>query len=535
MKLWNTMIGTALALMATQIAPAQVHDGRLDASGDVQSNQVRAEVRQSYEDNNGSDPVATWRSVPAPAPIFAGEAPDRTASVSHLPTVDEWLSDLDGRISRQETAFAYTVRRARELAIIVLAVIGACIAYLLIRQHQLSVNTAVTPESREQNPHAKRQSGLITSSSDSFAAVRPKGSLRPATRHSLSSELPRVRLLSGVLERLATGINESRRHRGTVETGYALVGKVVGSGTSRTILVSGLVDEGPSSDRSGGHHQADRSYQQKELELLQLVDGEVMFIGDAHLHPGNLDRCSGGDYRTDSANVRASHTQEMVFAIATAESAHWGGRSPSSLYYQGLKFDFFYLGQASNYEYRHCEPEIVDGAALDVPLELRRFAMADSMRARLDFENLRRLAHYRMALTALPDPDGASRPCIVMRHKSKGFSALIAFSADPHKCPEVFVEVGSELREFRPAYLNGGWVGGVVWFTPIVLDIEREMSACQSNGVGSTSRPRSCERSAHAGARTSGPIGVSHGKLHAIEQRTCRGNSEGDGPLSVEQ
>lgn len=268
----------------------------------------------------------------------------------------------------------------------------------------------------------------------------------------------------------------------------------------RIVLVNGIIDEGPDAARSAGHHKADRDYQQRELELLQLVDPEVMHIGDAHLHPGCLDTCSAGDFSTNVNNVRESWTQEMVFAIATASNSSRGQRSPG-LYRGGLKFTFYYLGKGGGYRYRQFEPEIIKGEPLRVAPQLRLFAEAAPVRTRLDFENLRRLAAYRVMVTDLTLDGQQPRPCIVMCHKSQGFKTVLAFTSDPNCCPDVYVEADSELTQYRSEFVDGGW-NRHVWFTAIVLELEREMAARLAGAGRDSTQAAASGRPALAGDKS---------------------------------
>lgn len=354
-----------------------------------------------------------------------------------------------------------------------------------------------------------------------------------STSYPVRRPIPRVQFVSGVIDRLVDGINASRRLRGDAETGYALVGKIMGQGESRVLLVNGLIDEGPAAERSSGYHKSDRKHQQLELELLQCVDHDVLHIGDAHLHPDFLDVCSDGDYQTDLGNVRDSRGQEMVFIIATAASARRDVRSAKSLYRDGLKLDFFYLGRSSGYHYRSFKPEIVDGQPLQVGTQLRRFTQADPLRARLDLENLRNLTAYQMTILELAFNGQPPRPCIRMRHRSRGFKTIIAFTGDPKTRPEVYIDAGSELLRYQPEYLDGRWTD-LIWFTPIVLEVEREMASRLGFRPGSHNHTPTDERSAPVVTEFFGPSGAhDHGNLSATKQRASGGDSTGDGPVSI--
>ena len=502
----TTLTFIAIAALTATIAAAAVQ-GQTAASGERDYGYADSSYTTSFDRTAGGRSAQSARAV---TPV-AG-SPQTIAT-------QDWPSELDGRVARQEAALDTVLTRTQYFVAVLMLLVGGTIAYLWVRLAQLAAKCDRLQACFD-SP-ADTQSGNVTPPSN-VTAEKPAAKRRvsaDAVRPAAASGIPRVQVLAGVVDCLVAGINESRRRRGDVETGYALVGKITGEGVSRVINLSGLIDEGPNAARSGGHHKADRDYQQRELDLLQLVDGDVMHIGDAHLHPGSMDTCSGGDHRTDLGNVKASRSLEMVFVIATAASAHWAGRSEDSIHRDGLKLDFFYMGRSSGYEYRHFRPEIVRGPSLSAPTELRRFAAADPVRAKLDFENLRRLTAYRMTVGELPAEGGTGRACIEMAHRSRGFKTIIAFSADPGGRPEVFVDTGSQVMQFQPAWLNGGWTPGLVWFTPIVLDVEREITGRRVvAGSGRDIEATAGGRSAPAEAKVTGPTnGETHGKLPAIE------------------
>jgi len=541
-KTKGMMLAAAMILAATsgqtwaQPYPGEVIDSRSHPESVAQQWQA-----PGY---NGRDAVSTMDAKSTSPPQtrgtsgYAWSVPSRLDSTNGrtcpwATTVEEAVSNLNRRLSRQEAALEQALGWRQG---VVVGLVGLCALSLIYFWIKLSHLTA----KYEQFAHGKEgmtdgSESQLTSTSAAKQTIAPTAKYPPARPASqpVVSGLPRVRFLSGVIEQLVEGINESRRRRGDVETGYALVGKIVGQDTSRIILVSGLIDEGPASARSGGHHKADRDHQQRELELLQLADGDVMYIGDAHLHPGSMDTCSSGDYRTDLGNVRESRTREMVFVIATAASARWGSDSSDSVYRGGLKLNFFYLGKASGYEYRRFVPEIVEGQALQTPASLRRFAAVSPARARLDFENLRRLTAYRMTVSEMTGNGRQPRPCIKMHHKRLGFKTIIAFGPDPGAHPEVYVETGGEILRYQPQFLNGGWTD-LIWFTPIVLEVEREITGRRGAGRANHTETTTGERSAPAGVKSSGPQGVrDHGKLSAIEQGTRRGDQEGNVPVPI--
>ncbi len=306
--------------------------------------------------------------------------------------------------------------------------------------------------------------------------MRGDGEGRPPVTGILSRGLsiPRVAISRQALEALVSGINEFRSRNRGLETGYALVGEVVDEDTrNRRILVNSLIEAGNDVTCSGGHVKFDRYFQQHELERLQLIDPRAGHIGDVHLHPGRLDTCSNGDYVTDSNNVRASATQEMVFIVITETPAAWGKKSSDSLYSEGLKLDVFYMGEASGYEYSKVLPEIVDMPILTVTPSLRAFCDAAPLRTRLDFANLRRLHDYEMRLRALA-LGGKERLCVELTHCTRGFSTLIVFGPNPDAKPAVLVERNGAMMEYDSPFLRDHWTP-MIWFTQIALAVEKEL------------------------------------------------------------
>ena len=446
---------------------------------------------------------------------------------------ESWLTRVDQDIERQSRLVDWMLTWGFGTIIVLVGLCGVSIAYLWVRFSQMLATFDVSSDEQLADGTGVDLGKL---GADGTPVERPDLYTQTVAGSLRRNPIPRVQFLSGVIESLVAGINASRRRRGEVETGYALVGKIIGEGSSRTLIVSGLIDEGPGATRTCGHIKFDRPYQQDELCLLQLVDTNLMHIGDAHLHPGSMDRCSSGDHQTDTCNVRDSHSQEMVFVIVTKAPLYGSGRSGESLYHAGLKLDFFYLGKASNYEYSRFRPQVVRGEMTTVPDELRKFSDSDPVRTRLDLDNLRRLTTYRMAIRMLATEGQRSRPCIEMAHRTRGFKTFITFSVNPSQRPEVFVDTGSQVMQFQPDWLNGRWLPGLVWFTPIVLSVEREMTDRHGAGVGDDFETSTDVRSTHVEAETPGPnTGERYGKLPTIEPGTSRGNPQGNDALSIRQ
>jgi len=288
-----------------------------------------------------------------------------------------------------------------------------------------------------------------------------------------TSRLPKVLISSELLKQLAEGLGHFRRQNHDLETGYALVGKVEGQGAKRKILINGMIEPGEQLDCSFSHVKHDRDNDQRELELYQLIDPHLCHMGDAHLHPGKMDVCSDGDYQTDLGNVKASTTGEMIFVIATGQSNRLQSRSAQSLYLNGLKLDFFYLGKSSNFQYQKVVPEVVDMPIMHIMSELRLFAEIDPVRARLDFSNLHRLPNYEVRITQKINDNCKQNICVELAHR-KGFKVLIFFSNDPDAKPQVEFEFCGDTLPYKPDYLKGKWAPQV-WFSQIALDAEKRI------------------------------------------------------------
>lgn len=490
--------GSAEASSASSGEASHVSDGW--TYGNPEGRESGATSRTHGQALDAADPG--YPSLVSPAlPDSTNTAPRAWASATRMsppPEVDDWA--VSG--PRQPADLSALSVGLAAMTAVVSVMSFLCLLHVCWRLWRLTPlsrargNGPVAPASEENHLAGASAARFLPSETATDGTAR-RSACRPRP-----ARIPCVRFLAGVIDRLVEGIQDSRQQRGNVETGFALVGKVTRQDGGRVITVTGLIDEGPNADRSGAYHKADRDYQQRELELLQLADGDVMYLGDAHLHPGRLDTCSAGDYRTDLANVRESRTRELVFVIATVGSGALRGRSDSSVYRGGLKLDFFYLGESSGYEYQQCKPEVVEGEALSIPPLLRQFTEADPVRTRLDFENLRRLAAYEMVLAdaGLGD-ENTPHLCVEMRHRALGFRTLIVFEANPFERPDVYVDTGEDVLSYRPEGFDSGRPG-LVWFTPIVLEVEREVTArCGLDKEIDTGSPVG-DRSAPAEVRT---------------------------------
>lgn len=284
-------------------------------------------------------------------------------------------------------------------------------------------------------------------------------------------QIPPVLISREVLHELADGINRDRRIHPGVEHGYALVGRIDGEGERRRIIVNGLIEAGEAAQKFCCEIRFDRAFQQSELLKLQLIDPRASHIGDAHLHPGSMDHCSGGDFRTDRANVTASKTKEMVFCIATAVREHSSvGRDAMSCYVDGLKLDFFYMGEASRFKYEKIKPREIDEPALVIPAAMKQLLRRDSQRAYLDCASLISLEQFKVLFTQMND-----LPSVQLEHRDDNWRAMIILGESDDSPPTVFIEHGPDIEKFEAPLIVEKWTPHL-WLSAIALAIDEYMS-----------------------------------------------------------
>lgn len=354
------------------------------------------------------------------------------------------------------------------LAIVLVVAMAGVVAYVMFCYRELLA---------AQTEIARRLVALECSNRRPTDPSDSREKREPLVANPAVEKLPAVLISRDVLGRLVDGINQDRRREPDVEHGFALVGRIDGDGGSRQIIINGLIDAGHEVQKSGGHVKFDRDYQQRELQQLQLMDARASHIGDAHLHPGTLDRCSSGDLRTDRGNVLASRTREMVFCIATVASRHaWSAaQDPTSICLEGLKLDFYYLGYASGFEYRKVLPHTADDEpALWAPPAMLGLLRRGLQRTRLDWTNLCSLPQFCVRLCEIAI-DASRKPCLELCHRTEGWKALILVG-DASGPPQVMVERHGTMSQFRPEFLAKHWTPHI-WFTEIALAVAQEMAA----------------------------------------------------------
>ena len=378
------------------------------------------------------------------------------------------------RAKSQEITFVIT---ADELKLLLIIGVFALIIRFIVGENSGPATTVARPED---GPSREFASGAPLPTPGDVSVTYEDD---PDCFGAMPFNLPHVQFSHELLGQLAREIVTFRKPHPGIETGYALVGNVSRSTSKSVITIYGMIDAGPNAERSPGHIRYDRVYQQRKLDVLRLRDPRAQYMGDAHLHPGTLDRCSGGDAVTDRASVSASATHELVFVIVTV--AQSSRSSVKSVYRDGLKFDFYYLGMSSAYRYVKIAPEIADVPVLIGGPVLEAFFDANPVRAVLDFANLHRLSHYSLQLTE-SELDGVdpARACICLTHHSRPYEILIEFAADTSSVPRIMVDLDGHLFDYEPEFLNPATAPSI-WFTPLVLAVEREIESRETHGRSS--------------------------------------------------
>ncbi len=287
--------------------------------------------------------------------------------------------------------------------------------------------------------------------------------------------MPKLFVAEKCLNDIADGINTFSRQSslkaglfggGSTETGYALIGV----NESDSILINGLLEAGPKAEYSYGHVKFDRDYQQEKLDKVQLVFPDVGHAGDVHLHPGSMNSCSGGDLTTDSGNVRASASKEMVFIIVTR--AGFLGLpdrvDKHVLKIKGLQFNFYYLGESTNYRYRPIVPQVVTAPTVAVLPRLEQYFQEHPIRAKLDFEALKKLPDHDFSILK-------SDQYLVLKIVNKSLGYRLVIKHNNGSCTPTCQVVRNGKVESVSIESLANW-NPSIWFTQICIEVEKLMS-----------------------------------------------------------
>ena len=308
---------------------------------------------------------------------------------------------------------------------------------------------------------------------------RGTGASNGGGRRAAIGTIPKVLVSREALNAAFAEIQRLARRMPGDEVGCTFVGRVIEEDPSRKILLNGVLTEGDNVERSAGHHDMDRHTQLPELTALQAVDPRVGFMGDLHLHPGNMTKPSSGDYRTDVANVKESSTQELILGIFTRDSGYGGWNSSDEAIHQNdFRLDLYYMGSASNFDYVPIRAYVSDETPmLSASPGLADFVRSHPVRAQLDFAAIRRLPDYEEVVfsTFLAEDAAQEQACVQLSHK-RGYKATIVLDANPNLLPSVFVEIGGEVITYEPDFLRNSRLPAV-WLTQIAMELSKEFHA----------------------------------------------------------
>jgi hypothetical protein len=248
------------------------------------------------------------------------------------------------------------------------------------------------------------------------------------------------------------------------EAGGMLVGEYVVEGNTATFLVRGFIEAGPKAEFSAGSILFDGEFQADTLRAQQLEHPTVINVGSLHRHPGTLDVCSGGDAVTDREAVEDSDTKALVFAIITLNNRRQG---PSSLFFQGFKFDFYLMAAETGFQYVPLVPTLADLPVNESSSGLRALVSVRGPGVVYDLAVLRQLPG--IGETSLRVLDGQAGSGVLL-------TTSLAHSAETL---HVWAPPEGGLRLFRngengiQGELAGPWtqadVGRHVWFSHLLL------------------------------------------------------------------
>jgi len=303
----------------------------------------------------------------------------------------------------------------------------------------------------------------------------------------VESPIPEVQIARGVIAKICKYVSEFLRDNGEDnEAGGMLVGRFEpgdGGRTSR-ITVVGFIPAGPAAEYGPSSILFDASYQRAVLRVLQLQDPMLRAVGCIHRHPGAFDECSSGDLEADREALRGSSAEFLLFGVITLDN--WREDS-TSLRWGNMKLDFFLLGEATGLNYRKVRVQIVAGEVLpDIPEALVSLATARGASLTYDISTLKRVDG--VAGLRLVELAGGGRSCAAICLRDDRHRAEISILAHPSGGLQCVVQRdGSDLR-----LLQGPWsdqnVGGLVWFSQILLSARRLLSDSTGASISGSRR-----------------------------------------------
>lgn len=168
--------------------------------------------------------------------------------------------------------------------------------------------------------------------------------------------LPEIALATGLLPVIHDYVEDFlHAHGPEIETGGMLIGNFARTEKREVLRISGFIGAGPRAQCCSESVLFDTEYQARMLELAWRRRPGAGNLGCIHVHPKRMDVCSEKDWLADIEAVRMSDTKVLVFGIITINNPRLDALS---LYHRNFKFDFFILGEPTNFEYRHVRPAL---------------------------------------------------------------------------------------------------------------------------------------------------------------------------------
>ncbi len=170
--------------------------------------------------------------------------------------------------------------------------------------------------------------------------------------------LPRIRIRKELVPFIKRYVEWFLSQNGKAnETGGHLIGRYSIENGDRILDVEAFIDAGPEADSSPSHITPDINYTNDVLVAARVSDPEIGMVGFIHRHPGGMEVCSGMDKVADRERIEESPYDGMVFGIITIDNPK---RDSKGLLLGNFKFNFYYMGVETDYEYVAIKPELYD-------------------------------------------------------------------------------------------------------------------------------------------------------------------------------
>jgi len=134
----------------------------------------------------------------------------------------------------------------------------------------------------------------------------------------------------------------------TDETGGCVLGTYKKSGDGLTIAVSGIIEPGPSAQRTRTYFMQDGAYQERVFREIEARDPSIEHLGNWHTHHVNMLRhLSDGDIQTYRRTVEhEKHNTDFFYALLVTERK----KSKTSVQRYTFKNYVFQRGDSAIYE-----------------------------------------------------------------------------------------------------------------------------------------------------------------------------------------